>query len=357
MALVAGLALVSCNENFDEDMPAINYPEKPSLGIWENDLAGENDVKYTVNLTLNEKGDTICDVTSYDPVTKLYNVISNGKATYDKRVGMIVADFEDSPYEAPARVAINYTNDLQRHIVNIYSKLLGNYKSEASFVPAKVQSVSVWGDWELADGTKIHFTPENGKATVNGAEGTYTYAGTEGTVTAGGKTYKFNLNDKGQMFFTENGGQAQYAKHVMTPLPDDWTEYAVGVYQSWLFDAQPDVIMEYSEYRSKGRITGLYVTNKTKTFLWKKGATSVTVLDESYETGYGMTDGVGNQHQIIGYPNPLSNSDSRTAMYSNTGYGIFSFGMMYGDKNVGFIGPENQDDPMVDKYIIKEVFE
>lgn len=27
MALVAGLALVSCNENFDEDMPAINYPE------------------------------------------------------------------------------------------------------------------------------------------------------------------------------------------------------------------------------------------------------------------------------------------------------------------------------------------
>ena len=121
MALVAGLALVSCNENFDEDMPAINYPEKPSLGIWENDLAGENDVKYTVNLTLNEKGDTICDVTSYDPVTKLYNVISNGKATYDKRVGMIVADFEDSPYEAPARVAINNTNHLQRHIENNYS--------------------------------------------------------------------------------------------------------------------------------------------------------------------------------------------------------------------------------------------
>ena len=152
----------------------------------------------------------------------------------------------------------------------------------------------------MADGTKIHFTPENGKATVNGAEGTYNYAGTEGTVTAGGKTYKFNLNDKGQMFFTEN---------------------------------------------------------KTKTFLWKKGATSVTVLDESYETGYGMNDGAGNQHQIIGYPNALSNSDSRTAMYSNTGYGIFSFGMMYGDKNVGFIGPANQNDPMVDKYIIKEVFE
>lgn len=89
----------------------------------------------------------------------------------------------------------------------------------------------------------------------------------------------------------------------------------------------------------------------------EKGATSVTVLDESYETGYGMNDGAGNQHQIIGYPNALSNSDSRTAMYSNTGYGIFSFGMMYGDKNVGFIGPANQGDPMVDKYIIKEVFE
>lgn len=357
MALVAGLALVSCNENFDEDMPAINYPEKPSLGIWENDLVGENDVKYTVNLTLNEKGDTICDVTTFDPVSKRTNVFSNGKTTYDKRVGMIVVDYEDSPLDGPARVAINYTNDLQGRIINIYRNIVGSFTSAASFVPAEAKSVSVYGDWELADGTKVNFSSENGKATVNGAEGTYNYAGTEGTVTAGSKTYKFNLNDKGQMFFTENGGQAQYAKHVMTPLPDDWVEYAVGVYQSWLFDAQPDIIMEYSEYRSKGRITGLYVTNKTKTFLWKKGSSTVTLLDESYETGYGMNDGAGNQHQIIGYPNPLSNTDSRTAMYSNSGYGIFSFGMMYGDKNVGFIGPANQDDPMVDKYIIKEVFE
>lgn len=359
MALVAGLALVSCNENFDENMPAINYPDTFELGMWENDLAGENDTKYTVNLTLNEKGDTICDVTFYDPVSKRYNVISNGKASYNKRLGMVVADFTDSPYETPARVAINFTNDLKRYIVNVYSKQLNGFISEAHFVPVKTKSIAVFGDWRLADGTLLHFNPDGATVSMNGAEGTYKFEGTEGTVTVGGKTYKMTLNEKGQMFFTENGGQPQYATHAMTPLPDDWVEYASGLYKTWMtlygLTNQENLTLEYSDYREKGRIRGFYGSH-TMNFKWKKGSASVTLLESVYNTNIAFTE-QGDLMNI--YPSAISSTDSRKVVYSNVGYGKFTFGMEYGDMDKGMIFDANYQDAKLhqDEFIIQQIYE
>lgn len=363
VSLLMGLALVSCNDNFEEGPGAIIYPEHFELGIWANDNAAADDVKYTVNLTVTEQGDTVCDVTTYDPKTGNANVLSNGVITYDRRTGMLIADYAESPFESPARVSLTYKNNLQGLTVNVFSSLLGEYKNEAYFTPSKATSVSVYGDWQLTDGTVLSLNTDNQNAKVVDADGneetaTYTYEITSGTVTtASGKAYTMSLNEKGQMYVALNGGEPVYTTHIMTPLPDDWMVFATGSYTSWMFkEAYSDLPLEYSEYRQKARISGIYPSNATMTFLWKKGNATVTLLETAFPTGYGATDDAGNQHQIIAESRAISDSDKRKAYYSSAGKGMFYFAMNYGVPALGFYW-EDAAGTYLDTFIISDLAE
>lgn len=102
--LLASSALVSCNNEFEDGASGVSYPEQIELGKWAPSYTVDGSNKYTLNLTVNEQGDTICDVTVYNPVTEQANVLGGGKVSYNKQTGMITADYDDSFYGGQARV-------------------------------------------------------------------------------------------------------------------------------------------------------------------------------------------------------------------------------------------------------------
>lgn len=263
-SMLVGLALVSCNNDFDEnDLPKIQYPEQAPLGMWTRQYTPAEDASYTLNFTVTEAGDTVCDLTTFDPSTNLANVYSNGKLTYDKKVGMITANYEEDAEGSPARATITYSDDKKSAIVNIYNvgeDDNGNEELVAvdNFVAVPSDTISVLGRWQMADGKTIALGNDGKASVVNGeevlSEGTYTFSGKSGSATVDGVTYNLNINDKGQMYFSANGVDS-YATHVMTPLPDDWTPFATGSYSSSILQNPiQGVDLEYSASRRTYRL-------------------------------------------------------------------------------------------------------
>ena len=260
-AFVAGLALVSCNNDFDEnDLPTISYPEKVQLGMWTRQYTPTDDPYYTVNVTVNADGDTICDVTTYDPATKMANVYSGGKVSYNAKIGMLTANYAEDAEGTPARATITYAADKQSMMVNLYNVGEDDEGQEGltnidHFTAVASDTISVLGRWELTDGTTIQLNHDGTAAVVDGqdvlSEGTFTYDGQQGTATIGGQTYALSFNKtNGQM-----NVNSAYASHVMTPLPDDWTEWCVGTYKSGIFGMTvPNVYIYYSASRRRYRM-------------------------------------------------------------------------------------------------------
>lgn len=261
-ALTVGFTLVSCNDKFDENPAPANYPQALSLGAWTRQYVPEDGTSYTVNLTLNENGDTICDVTTYNPVNDMANVYEGGKVSYNKAIGMVTADYATSAEETPARITLAYSADRSYVIVNVYELSEGdNGESQLTevehFNAVASDTISVLGRWQMDDGTLVELK-SNGQASVSGEDGdetgTYSFSGRSGQVTVGSKAYAMSLNDKGQMNISLNGGTPVYAAHVMTPLPNDWTEYAIGSYTPELFQGSFDVTLYHSNARSLYRL-------------------------------------------------------------------------------------------------------
>lgn len=262
-----GATLVSCNDQFDESPKPVAYPENFSLGAWTRDYTPENSNSYTVNLTVNEDGDTICDVTTFDPfnTNKLYkaNVYEGGKVSYNKATGMITANYETSPEESPARITLTFSADGKYGILNIYELTEGDdgeteLKEVEHFNVVPSDTISVLGVWQLSDGTTVELL-NDGEANVTDDEGEqaghFTFSQRSGQITAGGKTYAMSVNDKGQMYITVKGGSPVYAAHTMKPLPNDWTEYAFGTYAAGLFTRPfTDVPLFHSETRGRFRL-------------------------------------------------------------------------------------------------------
>lgn len=326
LGLLFGVTLVSCNNNYEEGAP-INYPEKPGLGIYTNDYVSDGGTAYTVNVTLNEQGDTICDVTSYNASSGSYNTFSAGKVSYDRSVGMITADYEESPYELPARIVIAYTNDLQGFIVNLYtndSKL----SLKDKFTAVKTENISYYGDWQLTDGKILSLDP-NGTATLLDGEetagtGTYTINGASVTATIGGQTYTLTTNAQGQTL----DAAGKYIQHIMTQPKDDWYEYATGMYSSYLFTGATECLMEYSPSRKAARISPYIMSNGYLSFYWNIGDSTGSADNASgYPTGYVHSQDGQQLGEVYGFLTGIS--------YANN---VFTFNMTYQIPGVGSFG-------------------
>lgn len=327
LGLLLGTALVSCNDNFEEG-GKITYPDKPELGIYTNDYVEEGGITYTVNLTLDEQGDTICDVTSYNARTGIANTFSAGKVTYDKSVGMITADYEESPYECPARVVIAYKNDLQGLIVNLYSND-GKLQTKDYFNAVKADAISYYGDWQLKDGSILSLNPD-GTATITSVDGevsdagSYSVNGSSVTATVGGTSYSLSTNAQGQTYDNANN----YIQHILTQPKDDWYEYAIGNYSNWLFGSDSsgkitpfECVMDYSPSRQMARINGFTgYSSSALTFYWTIGESEVSMAESSYPSGYTYP----NYGEV--YAQPAAMDDGNIAYYVN---GVFHIGMQY----------------------------
>lgn len=332
MGLLLGGALSSCNNNFEEGDP-ITYPGSPELCIYENDYTAEGGIKYTVNLTLNEDGDTICDITQYNTGTKRANTFGNGKVSYNKKVGMMTVSYDESPYDTPATAYLTLRNDLQSLIVTLYSNSNGKLTEMTHFNAVKGTGISYYGDWMLKDSTIVSINPDGTASTsVNGEEtgsgtATISEAGGGATVTIGGTTYTFATNEKGQTYVT-TGASSTYARHILTQPKNDWYEYAIGTYSNWLF-GDYETILEYSPSRLAARFNPWLMDGSTFSFYWVIGDATVTPDKSSYSTGYthsqeGVTYGV-----VYGQPTKCSFAD-----------GVFTFNMSYVIPGVGGFGSD-----------------
>lgn len=343
LGLMVSGALVSCNDNYEAGSP-ITYAAAPSLGVLKSGYIADG-TSYTLNLTLNEKGDTVLDVTTYNPSTEIANTFSNGKVSYDRKTGMITASYEDSPYELPASIVLATKNDpAQGYTVGIYSINKGTKEKRAGFdaVPS-TEGISYLGDWQLKDGTVLSINADGTATTALNGEstgsGTWTVKDGATIATIGGKDYALTTNAQGQTFVKIAGGEAQYVTHIATQPKDDWYDYAVGEYNNWLFGAY-ETYLQYSPSRKQARISPWVNKDTSLSFNWKIGESAVSPDKSAYATGYvHQQDGqtLGEVYGIIG-----------SASYADK---VFTFTMTYQIPGVGGFGTNT------DTYTITETLQ
>ncbi len=298
--LAAGLAMVSCNQDFDETDYSPKVSEKAQLGIWTRSYTPTDAMPFTVNILVNEAGDTVCDVTYYDASANMANVYSNGKVSYNKQTGMITADFEEDADGTPARVCLTPSNDKSYMIVNVYNVGSDDNGDEEltsvdNFTAVTSDTISVLGRWQLADGKTVELNLGGKASIVDGEdvleEGSYTFDGKTGSINIGGQTYamSFNTAGNGQMTIAN-----AYAPHVTHPLPDDWAEYAIGNYTSFLSSRQSvEVTIYYSasrHYYKMNPYEAFGFAGSTIKFNWSQDDNTLKLkTTKGISTGYNYT--------------------------------------------------------------------
>lgn len=362
-ALLVGLSLASCNNEFDDsNSGGADYPAAVELGAWAREYTPSGAENYTVNITLDEKGDTILDFTYYTPKTGNANVFGGGKVSYNQKVGQITATFEDSPYNLPARITLTFLSDLKHAVVNVYTIAEDNTLTDIThFTAIESDTISVLGKWAISNGTNIKLRADGTGAIVDDEnepveEGTYVFTepGKVGTfTTASGTTYAFAMNAQGQMYVTV-GGSSYYAAHSSEPLANDWTEIAIGSYSSWGFGELGEYYIIYSAARGEYAIANLLgITDNNLVFYWDRETNEM-----SYKSGasfdcnytypnYGPVFGVAPE----GEDNvPSYNSATQT----------IAFPMQYGIPSVGayFYTDDTYTSTIADdKFVISDMIE
>lgn len=329
---LVGLTLASCNNDFDEDGGKITYADKLELSSWSRDYTPNTDASYVVNLYTNEKGDTLADVSIFNPVTELSNVLSAGKVKYDAKTGVTNITYAESMYGTPARVSMATSNDKTQQIVNIYTVGENNkLTSKDRFTAVKTDTISALGQWDLGNGETVSLYntgaavfSANGEVTDNG---TYTFDGKAGTITKStGEVYTLAMNANREVKTTVNG-QTYTAKHEPVVYIDDWAEVATGTYHTWLFNGDvPGRSLEYSACRGEYRIDmswfpqmlgGQPIDDQYIIFNWNK-KTNVTSM--SAESGFSTGWTYQNYGVVFG------SASGQGMKYEN---GVFSFSMSY----------------------------
>ena len=343
--LLLGLTFVSCNDNFDEDDNHVAYPAELPLGTWAKEYTPAGGVSYTVNITLNEAGDTICDVTLYNESTGDANVFGAGEVSYDPATGVATVNYAESLYDMPAMITLAYQHDLQTMTVNIYTVTNNKLTSKDLFKVVKATAISPLGDWTAANG--LAFTLDaDGTATVTdgGAteEGTFTFDGASGKITtASGKEITLSFNANGQMMASK-GGAPFYVQHIMTQPKNDWYVYANGTYSSWFREETYPASMEYSPSRKMLRINGFCYPGSELTAYWTIGEAAVEPAEKSFYSGadhpqYGP---------VYAVPVTITNNGLK-AFYEE---GVFYFGFNWQVPGVGSFGTD------LDTFTVTEVF-
>lgn len=353
--LLSGFAFVSCNDDFDDAAGGVNYPDGYELGMWTAQYTPAGSTTYSVSLTVNEEGDTICNLVYVTPAGRV-NVMANGKVTYNKKTGVISADYDVTPYDLPGRVTLARRNDLNGYTVGVYTINGDKFSNKGTFVSVAVDTIMVYGEWSLNDGSVMTLNL-NGKADIVAADGesesgTYTFSGNSGEVKVGADTYALSLNEKGQMYLSKNGGTAQYISRISTQPEDDWYEMAIGKYISWLWGSK-ECVLEYSDSRAMARIYGWFgpTSQPCIDFYWTPGESTVSMTENEYDTFYDFSQNGQFYGRIFGSMVPLPediDENGNKALYKNN---VFYFGMEYVIPAVG-VGFTNEEDVYVDMYRI-----
>lgn len=341
--LLSALALVSCNDNYDDTSNDVTYPEKVSLGMWQNDYTKDGGTAYSVNITLNEKGDTICDITTYNTSNQNANVLNGGKITnYEPKTGTITVNYTgETLYGGEAKATLNMRNDGQSYVVSLYSvDDEGKATRKAYFTAVKAETISVLGDWQLADGRIVSLNSDGTASIQNGetlTNGTYTYNNNVVTLTTDGGTFTMSLNANGQML-----ADGQYVSHIMTQPKNDWYVYAYGNYtggETLVGEnyTNQNVELEYSPSRKMARFSA-YVHKGvsgsspfTLEFYWNIGDSKVTMGNDSFYSG--ITHATYGEIMMV--PTAITD-DGATALFENN---VFYFGISY-NVSAGSFGAE-----------------
>lgn len=300
LATLVVLLFTACNDNFDEGSGSYTYPKSIGLGMWTMTYVSEGSTSYTLNITLDEDGDTICDVTTYNPLTELANVYNGGTISYNSITGVMTAEYEDTPYSLPGRITLAFKSDNSQAVVQIYTITESDDDTEVLtargyFNAVSSDTISVYGMWEISNGQALTLDPtgscqlsEDGLAV---ASGTYTFSGTSGTATLeDGTTIALAINSVGQMYATISG-TSYYAAHVQTVYIDDWEDIAIGNYESWLFGTITGSYLSYSECRKTYAICPFAYDDYSEiTFYWNQSTNTVTFAEDSYNTYYTYYD-------------------------------------------------------------------
>lgn len=260
-SLLVGLSLVSCNNDFDEDGGKTTYPAKGELCSWSRDYTAASNTSYLLNLYVNEEGDTLADLSIFNPVSERSNVMNGGKVSYDSKTGVYNINYDESIYGKALISVADFGN--KKGVVNIYTVNenkdgKATYAAVDKFNAVATDTISVLGQWSIGNGEDVTlYVNGNATFTQNGqtvAQGSYQFDGKSGAITTtDGKSYQIAMNANRQLQTTVDG-QTYTSLQMPAEYIDDWVEMGTGTFISSAFGAEiPKVPYEFSECRGEYR--------------------------------------------------------------------------------------------------------
>lgn len=260
-SLLVGLSLVSCNNDFDEDGGKTTYPAKGKLCSWSRDYTAASNTSYLLNLYVNEEGDTLADLSIFNPVSERSNVMNGGKVSYDSKAGVYNINYDESIYGKALISVADFGN--KKGFVNIYTVSENKngkvtYAAVDKFNAVATDTISVLGQWSVGNGEDVTlYVNGNATFTQNGqtvAQGSYQFDGKSGAITTtDGKSYQIAMNANRQLQTTVDG-QTYTSLQMPAEYIDDWVEMGTGTFISSAFGAEiPKVPYEFSECRGEYR--------------------------------------------------------------------------------------------------------
>lgn len=260
-SLLVGLSLVSCNNDFDEDGGKTTYPAKGKLCSWSRDYTAASNTSYLLNLYVNEEGDTLADLSIFNPVSERSNVMNGGKVSYDSKAGVYNINYDESIYGKALISVADFGN--KKGVVNIYTVNENKngkvtYAAVDKFNAVATDTISVLGQWSVGNGEDVTlYVNGNATFTKNGqtvAQGSYQFDGKSGAITTtDGKSYQIAMNANRQLQTTVDG-QTYTSLQMPAEYIDDWVEMGTGTFISSVFGAEiPKVPYEFSECRGEYR--------------------------------------------------------------------------------------------------------
>lgn len=260
-SLLVGLSLVSCNNDFDEDGGKTTYPAKGELCSWSRDYTAASNTSYLLNLYVNEEGDTLADLSIFNPVSERSNVMNGGKVSYDSKTGVYNINYDESIYGKALISVADFGN--KKGVVNIYTVNenkdgKATYAAVDKFNAVATDTISVLGQWSIGNGEDVTlYVNGNATFTNNGqavAQGSYQFDGKSGAITTtDGKSYQIAMNANRQLQTTVDG-QTYTSLQMPAEYIDDWVEMGTGTFISSAFGAEiPKVPYEFSECRGEYR--------------------------------------------------------------------------------------------------------
>lgn len=260
-SLLVGLSLVSCNNDFDEDGGKTTYPAKGELCSWSRDYTAASNTSYLLNLYVNEEGDTLADLSIFNPVSERSNVMNGGKVSYDSKTGVYNINYDESIYGKALISVADFGN--KKGFVNIYTVSENKngkvtYAAVDKFNAVATDTISVLGQWSVGNGEDVTlYVNGNATFTKNGqtvAQGSYQFDGKSGAITTtDGKSYQIAMNANRQLQTTVDG-QTYTSLQMPAEYIDDWVEMGTGTFISSAFGVEiPMVPYEFSECRGEYR--------------------------------------------------------------------------------------------------------